>query len=267
MKKKYLSALSLVTLCAITVTGITGCSSIRDFMTNEEIRTKASIDRNEFTSATEESTEETTTEEITTEEETTTKFMALAGYNTTKMDSSITTKKGKKLVAYFDLPEFYGGDDLFINQVNGDIKKLYDDFIKNTSVSEAAMKALDNDSNADEYLYSPYDLQAVFFDTKYLSIVWERVSFSGGATNYEYVTLNYNIRTGDLLTIYDIAGTNARALIADNLSEACSQKTFTSYDMDKVKFYFDEKDFYVCFNSYELDQGFSPELLKFSRNT
>ena len=121
-----------------------------------------------------------------------------------------------------------------------------------------------------EYPYlATYDVDSVFIDDNYVSIIYKWEWFAGGVYNYGSTGLNFDLKTGEELDFEDLfaneadarsAFENAVNAIIDEQSEAFfedAKETVKNYDLDDVKFSLNGKFITIYIDQYEIAPGAS----------
>lgn len=82
--------------------------------------------------------------------------------------------------------------------------------------------------------------------------------YAGGVTNRYYYGLNYNLDTGNELSVEDVITGNAKAKILKSAKKYCKDDKMAYKiikNTKKYNFYFEEWTVYICYGSYELNHG------------
>lgn len=114
-----------------------------------------------------------------------------------------------------------------------------------------------------------YDVDSVFIDDNYVSIIYKWEWFAGGVHNYGRQGFNFDINTGEEIDFEDLFASEADARSAfetavnklidetpENFFED-AKTTVSNYDIDDVKFSIDAENITVYIDQYEIAPGAS----------
>ncbi len=167
-------------------------------------------------------------------------------------------------IVSFSYPQFTS-DFPFAEEINQQLRKKSHKYFKS-----------DNAKNIKEFTKSSikegrfYEETEQYYWTTYCDVSYNKngiVSFAmsewwyaGGVHNRDYYGLNYDLTTGEKLTIKDVISGDAKKELLKSAKEYCGSDTSayrTIKETKKYKFFFEEGTVHICFGSYELDHGTS----------
>ena len=185
----------------------------------------------------------------------------ISDFSVVRDDFSRSTDNGRQIEMFFDKVIFEGSDDT-IYWLNGQVESLeatyrkeYEEYIEDNLEN---LKELSYDDN---WVYSPRELDSVYYDADYVSIGWSCLWYGGGVTDTEFVCMNYDLNSKSELTLYDILGENAYDIIVNALNKEDDSgylsNSFNYSKMNEASFYFDKNTVYINFPDNVLDVSWS----------
>jgi len=242
--------------------------------TKENETTKKSKEKTTKETTTKASKETTTAKEKTTsskkKETTASHQMPITDHTVQRDDRSITLENQKTIEVFADIVTVDGPNETLVRKINAEVKELTDAYFEKNNPNDFVYD-LQTHNDSLGYSLAPMAIASIYYNEEYISIGWHQFWYAGGVTNNLWKSLNYNAKTGEKLTIYELLGDNAKQLILDKLLEVYElDKTITTealadYDMNELDFYLDDKKIYIAFDSYEISQGTSGIVIDFDR--
>ena len=103
------------------------------------------------------------------------------------------------------------------------------------------------------HYFEPRELKSVYYDENYISVGWEIQWYAGGVHNEWWESVNINRETLSEVSISNVLGEDAKAIIDRALEESiASNESGFEYDLESVTFFFDEGTIYIGFGSGSL---------------
>ncbi|MBQ8188514.1 MAG: DUF3298 domain-containing protein [Lachnospiraceae bacterium] len=194
-------------------------------------------------------------------------------YEVVREDASYTTEDGKTITdVHFEKLVFSNPDDA-LTKINNtldahcqEVLKADGDDVKRTAIE-------DYQYWGDVMVESPYmstnDIVDVYMNEQYLSITMERQWFAGGVMNIDKKGYNFDLNTGEEITVATLFNSEeeAKKAIVDasldfvrspegsNYMFMDAENVINQYDIQKYNFSFDENTIYILYQTYELAAG------------
>ncbi|MDE7310705.1 MAG: DUF4163 domain-containing protein [Eubacterium sp.] len=168
-------------------------------------------------------------------------------------------------IVSFEYPQFEGTSK-GIQAVNQKIVKQKEKFMNSDdakSIKQSTEWAVQNDRFYDEYeqYFCQRFCNVTYNKNGIVSLSMLREWYGGGVHNSSVYGLNYNLNTGKKLTVRDVISGNVKKKIEKALKKQMPEAGI-SYDPSEVvrnrkdyQFYLKDGMVYICFDSYELNQG------------
>ena len=195
----------------------------------------------------------------------------ITGY-TTQTDDFSASGNGRTVNAFFERIIFEDRNMPEISWLNSQIEQMESCYQDQVSDIDEELEMLLDYPYDDDWNYSPYSVESVYYDKDgNVSVGYIYDWYMGGVHNEGWDSLNCNIYSRDHLELKDIFGVDVetarerlnQALINEGVPESNLEGIDT---LSSATFYFDQDTVTACFDSYALDLGNCSLQVKVPRN-
>lgn len=161
---------------------------------------------------------------------------------------------------YISLP-YFTGDAKLVNPLNEKMDQLAADYAETYGAYvDEELEMVSEWDYSETFQYSPTYTDSVYIEDSgivSIGITWDW--YMGGVFNKGYGNVNYNLLTGEEVTLEEYLGVDRATINAKIVNEVMSETEWDVSDalaeIQRYSYYFDGDYVYICFGSYELDMG------------